>query len=80
MIYRLLATNSLGGYFLADYTDEEEALAKKKQFEYWDNLTPTPQNSPHEVEIYKLPDELYNAIHNNELVWMGLQASEQTEE
>lgn len=64
MIYRLTASNTDGFTMIVDYNKKQDAIDKKLQFERWDTLK--PETAPHTVNIYEIPEPLYNKLMEKE--------------
>ena len=64
MVYRLTAENNNGMQLVVDYYEKQDAIDKKDQFIKWDSLK--PEDPKHIVNIYEIPEELYQAIHEKE--------------
>lgn len=65
MVYRLIAENNTGIQLVVDYYEKQDAIDKKNQFTLWDSLA--PEEPKHIVNIYEIPEELYQAIREKEL-------------
>lgn len=65
MVYRLTAENNNGMQVIVDYFEKQDAIDKKNQFELWDSLS--PKGPKHLVNIYEIPEDLYQVIREKEL-------------
>ena len=65
MVYRFTAENNNGMQVIVDYFEKQDAIDKKNQFELWDSLS--PKDPKHLVNIYEIPEDLYQVIREKEL-------------